>query len=42
SRVPHQSVDPAPHQSHPAAVDDVPGSPDSRCSAHEFGAPAVS
>ncbi|MCI79940.1 hypothetical protein A2U01_0101211, partial [Trifolium medium] len=30
SRVPHQSVDPGPHQSHPATVGDVPGSPDSR------------
>ncbi|MCI76848.1 hypothetical protein A2U01_0098118 [Trifolium medium] len=42
SRVPYQSVDRAPHQSHPADVGDAPGSPDSRCPAHESGAPAVS
>ncbi|MCI76236.1 hypothetical protein A2U01_0097505, partial [Trifolium medium] len=42
SRVPHQSVYPDPHQNHPADVGDVPGNPDSRCPAHDSGAPAVS
>ncbi|MCI70019.1 hypothetical protein A2U01_0091282 [Trifolium medium] len=42
SRGPHQSVAPAPHQNHPAAVGDVPGSTDSRYPAHESSAPAVS
>ncbi|MCI74756.1 hypothetical protein A2U01_0096020, partial [Trifolium medium] len=42
SRVPHQSIDPAPHQNHPAVVGDVPGNPDSRYPARGFGAPAVS
>ncbi|MCI94399.1 hypothetical protein A2U01_0115697, partial [Trifolium medium] len=41
SRVPHQSVDPAPHHNHPAVVGDVPGNPDSRYLAHDSGAPAV-
>ncbi|MCI97489.1 hypothetical protein A2U01_0118790, partial [Trifolium medium] len=37
SRVPHQFVDPAPHTSHPAAVGDAHGSPDSKCPAHGSG-----
>ncbi|MCI69864.1 hypothetical protein A2U01_0091127, partial [Trifolium medium] len=31
-----------PHQNHPAAVGDVPGSPDSRYPVHDSSAPAVS
>ncbi|MCI51726.1 hypothetical protein A2U01_0072970, partial [Trifolium medium] len=42
SRVPHQSVSPAPHQNHPTVVGDVPGNPYSRYPAHDYGAPAVS
>ncbi|MCH79571.1 hypothetical protein A2U01_0000322 [Trifolium medium] len=40
--MPHLSLCPSPHQSHPAAVGDVPGNPDSRYPEHGSGAPAVS
>ncbi|MCI34826.1 hypothetical protein A2U01_0056047, partial [Trifolium medium] len=38
----HQSDSLTPHQNHPAAVGDVPDSPDSKHPEHGSGAPAVS
>ncbi|MCI65862.1 hypothetical protein A2U01_0087120, partial [Trifolium medium] len=40
--VPHQSICPAPHQNHPAAMGDVSDSPDSKYPEHDSGAPTIS